>query len=130
MAAAPLTPEQQAIVILQQELAQTRQTVDQVSNAHNALRAAHDALNLSAQQALAEKDQKLQETEEKLKTLIFRQQFDLLFPRSSSLTTSAAASRTPSSRGSGNSRRSATASARAFGRPLNGQESSRQRSTT
>ena len=78
MAAAPMTPEQQAIVILQQELAQTRQVVDQVSAAHDSLRAAHDALNLAAQQAIAEKEQKIRETEDRLKTLIFRQQFDLL----------------------------------------------------
>ena len=78
MAAAPMTPEQQAIVILQQELAQTRQVVDQVSAAHDSLRAAHDALNLAAQQAIAEKEQKIKETEDRLRTLIFRQQFDLL----------------------------------------------------
>ena len=78
MAAAAMTPEQQAIVLLHQDLAQLRQIADQTSNAHNALRAAHDALNIAAQQALAEKDQKIRESEDKLKSLIFRQQFDLL----------------------------------------------------
>ena len=42
------------------------------------MRAAHDALNVAAQQAIAEKDQKIRELEDRLKSLTFRQQFDLL----------------------------------------------------
>ena len=71
MAQQNFTAEQQAIIALQTEAAQTR---DQLT----ALRAAHDALNRAAQEALAEKDRKIQETESNLKNLIFRQQFDLL----------------------------------------------------
>ena len=73
-----LTAEQQAIVTLQAELAQTRTQVLRVSEAHDALKAAHDALNLAAQNALIEKEQKIRDTEDRLKALIFRQQFDLL----------------------------------------------------
>ena len=35
-------------------------------------------LNFAAQQALADKDQKIHETETRLRSLLFRQQFDLL----------------------------------------------------
>ena len=51
--------EQLALIALQQELTQTRQLVERVSGAHDALRAAHDATNVAAQQALAEQEQKM-----------------------------------------------------------------------
>ena len=72
------TPEQAAILVLQDEVAQLRQAIQAGATAHDALRAAHDALNNAAQVALAQKDAKIQETEERLRGLIFRQQFDLL----------------------------------------------------
>ena len=75
---AALTQEQQAIVSLQQDLAATRQQVEKVSNAYDTLRAAHDALNVAAQTALQEKQKQIAESEDRLKTLIFRQTFDLL----------------------------------------------------
>ena len=73
-----LTAEQQAIMVLQHELTQTRQAVQAGATAHDALKAAHEALNLAAQNALQQKDQLLQECETRLRNLIFRQHFDLL----------------------------------------------------
>ena len=70
-AAGPMTAEQQAIIALQNQVAQ-------IGANHEALRAAHDALNLAAQNALAEKDAKINSMEVNLKNSIFRQQFDLL----------------------------------------------------
>ena len=78
MAAAPLTAEQQAIVNLQRELAETRSRVQQLIDGHETLKSVHDALNIAAQGALADKEQKISETETRLRNLIFRQQFDLL----------------------------------------------------
>ena len=78
MAAAAMSAEQQAIIALQQEVQQTRQMGERVSGAHDALLAAHNALNAAAQNALAEKDQKVKGMEDRLKSLIFRQQSDLL----------------------------------------------------
>ena len=78
MTSPQLTQEQQAIVALQQELETTKQQVIRVSNAHDTLRAAHDALNLAARNALEEKQQQIQQAEDRLKSLIFRQTFDLL----------------------------------------------------
>ena len=75
---AAMSPEQQALVVLQQEMAQTRTHVAQLTDFYEALESAHDALNLAAQQALAEKEQMMQESETRLRNLIFRQQFDLL----------------------------------------------------
>ena len=43
--AAPLTAEEQAIVNLQQELAETRAHVPQVIDGHEALKAVHAALD-------------------------------------------------------------------------------------
>ena len=73
-----LTPEQSAIMVLQQELMTTRQAVQAGAAAHDALKAAHDALNVAAQNALAEKDTQIKHCEERLRNLIFRQHFDLL----------------------------------------------------
>ena len=73
-----MAAEQQAIVNLKHELADTRSRVQQLIDGHEALKAAHDALNLPAQQALADKDHKIQETENRLRNLLFRQQIDLL----------------------------------------------------
>ena len=72
------TPEQQAIVALQQELAITKDQVMRVTDAHDTLQRAHEALNQAAQQLFTQKDLQIQESERKLKDLIFRQQFDLL----------------------------------------------------
>ena len=78
MAAAGMTAEQQAIVALQNALAQAQQQIATQNTAHETLRSAHDALNLAAQNALADKERKINEVEANLKNLIFRQQFDLL----------------------------------------------------
>ena len=78
MAGQPLTTEQQAIVNLQHELADTRTRVQQLIDGHETLKAAHDALNIAAQGAQADKEQKIQESETRLRNLIFRQQFDML----------------------------------------------------
>ena len=56
---AAMSAEQQALVILQQEMAQTRTNVAQLTDSYEALKSAHDTLNLAAQQALAEKEQKI-----------------------------------------------------------------------
>ena len=73
-----MTAEQQAILALQNSLAQAQGQIAQQATAHEALRQAHDALTLAAQNALADKDRKISEAEANLKNLIFRQQFDLL----------------------------------------------------
>ena len=78
MAGAPLTAEQQAIMVLHQELALMRSHVTQLIDGHEALKAAHDALNWTAEAALADKEQRIQDSETRLRNLIFRQQFDLL----------------------------------------------------
>ena len=75
---AAMSPEAQALGVLQQEMAETRAHVSQLTNFYEALKSAHDALNLVAQQALAYKEQKIQESENRLQSLIFRQQLDLL----------------------------------------------------
>ena len=72
------TPEQAAIMVLQNELAQTRQAVQAGAAAHDALQRAHEALNNAAQAALADKDRMIKEVEDRLRTLVFRQGFDLL----------------------------------------------------
>ena len=53
--AAAMTPEQQAIIAMQNELAQVRQQVMTVTTAHDALKAAHGALNTAAANAIREK---------------------------------------------------------------------------
>ena len=75
---AAMSPEQQALTILQQERAQTQTHVAQLTDSYEVLKSAHDALNLAAQKAMAVKEQKIQESENRLRNLIFRQQFDLL----------------------------------------------------
>ena len=76
--AGQMTAEQQAIVALRDELAQTCQQVAQAATAHEALRSAHDALNVAAQNAFREKDRRISEVETILRNMIFKQQFDLL----------------------------------------------------
>ena len=78
MAGNGATPEQQALIALQQEMAQVRGQVAQVSQAYDQLKAAHDALNLAASNAIGQKTDEITAMEEKLRGLIFRQQFDLL----------------------------------------------------
>ena len=73
-----MSPEAQAVGVLQQEIAETHAHVSQLTNSYEALKITHDALNLAAQQALADKEQKIQESESRLRSLISRQQFDLL----------------------------------------------------
>ena len=73
-----LTAEQQAIMVLQHEVTQTRQAVTLQNTTLETLKAAHDALNIAAQNALAEKEQQIKNSEDRLRSLIFRQQFDLL----------------------------------------------------
>ena len=76
--AGAMTAEQAAIMALQGEVAQLRQSVQTSASAHDALRAAHEALNAAAQTALAQRDAQIRSTEERLRALIFRQSFDLL----------------------------------------------------
>ena len=59
-------------------MAQTRAHVSQLTDSYEALKSAHDALNLAAQQVLAGKDQQIQLSETRFRSLLFRQQFDLL----------------------------------------------------
>ena len=73
-----MSPKQQALTTLQQEMAQTRTHVAQLTDSYEALKSAHDAANFAAQQARAEKEQKIQEIETRLRNVLFRQQFDLL----------------------------------------------------
>ena len=75
---AAMSPEAQALGVLQQAMAETRAHVTNLTNSHEALKLAHDALNFAAQHALADKDQKIQETETRIRNLLFKQQFDLL----------------------------------------------------
>ena len=78
MAGNGATPEQQALIALQQEMAAVRGQIATVSQAYDQLKAAHDALNLAASTAIGQKTNELTAMEEKLRGLIFRQQFDLL----------------------------------------------------
>ena len=73
-----MSAEQQAVVILQQEMAQTQTHVAHSTHSYKDFKSAHDALNFAAQHALAEKEQKIPESEDRLRGLIFCQQFDLL----------------------------------------------------
>ena len=72
------TPEQQALIVLQNELNQTRAQVVLITQSHDQLKAAHDALNAAAQSALQQRAQEIAQMENHLKGRIFRQQFDLL----------------------------------------------------
>ena len=78
---AAMSPEAQALSVLQREMAETRAHVTTLTSFYEALKGAHDALNLAAQQALADKDQKIYESETRLKNMLFKQQFDLLLER-------------------------------------------------
>ena len=49
------SPEAQALGVFQQEMAQTRAHVAQLTDSYEALKSAHESLNLAAQQALAAK---------------------------------------------------------------------------
>ena len=75
---AAMSPEAQALLVLQREMAETRAHVSTLTSSYEALKRAHDALNLAAQQALADKDQQIYESEARLKNMLFKQQFDLL----------------------------------------------------
>ena len=55
-ALAAMSPEAQAREVLQQEMAQTRAHVAQLTESYNPVKSAHDALNFAAQQALTDKD--------------------------------------------------------------------------
>ena len=72
------TPEQTAIMALQTEVAQLKTALQTGASAHDALQRAHEALNGAAQAALADKDNQIRAVEDRLRTLIFRQNFDLL----------------------------------------------------
>ena len=63
---AAISAEQQGLMILQQEMAQTRTHIVQLTDSYAALKAAHDALNLAAQAALAEKEQRIKKSEDRL----------------------------------------------------------------
>ena len=76
--AAQLSAEQQAIVDLQAEMTRVTDQLMRVSAAHDGLQAAHTALNNAAAAAMADKDTKIKESEDRLRSLLFRQQFDLL----------------------------------------------------
>ena len=75
---AAMSPEQQALTILQQKMAQTRTHIAQLTDSYEAWKTAHDAPKLAVQHARAEKEQTIQESENRLRNLIFCQQFDLL----------------------------------------------------
>ena len=76
--AAQMSPEQQALMAMQNQLADARAQINQINTNYDMLRAAHDALNNAAQTAIAQKEARIVEVEANLKSLIFRQQFDLL----------------------------------------------------
>ena len=78
---AAMSPEQQALTVLQEEMAQTQTHIAQLTDSYETLKSAHDALIVAVQQALADKEQKIQESENRFRHLIFRQQFDLLDPK-------------------------------------------------
>ena len=92
MAAAPQTAEQQALVALQQEMADTRAQLAVVSSrfdqlagahqaaqaAHNALKIAHDQLRADAGRVLGERQTQIQDLERSLASLLKKQHCDLL----------------------------------------------------
>ena len=79
------TPEQRAMIALQQEVEQTRnqllslgQRFDGLAQAHTTLQQGHDNLSFHTGTALAQRQQEIQEIGDKMKNLQFKQQFDLL----------------------------------------------------
>lgn len=72
------TAEQQAIVALQSELGAVRAQVAAVTTAYDALKGAHEALNSASSRLLGERATEIKASEDRLRTLIFRQKFDLL----------------------------------------------------
>ena len=90
--AAPPTPEQQALVALQAEMADTRAQLAIVSTrfdqlagmhtaaqaAHNALKVAHDQLRADAGRVLGERANQIQGLERSLASLLKKQHCDLL----------------------------------------------------
>ena len=69
--AAQGTPEQQAIMALQAELAATRQQIAAVSHEHETLKRAHEALNNAAQAAFNAKANEITQLETKCGTSSF-----------------------------------------------------------
>ena len=65
---AAMSPEAQALGVLQQEMAETCALISQLTKSYEALKSARDALNLAAQQALADKDQQIQLAESRLRS--------------------------------------------------------------
>ena len=63
---AAMSPEAQALLVLQREMAETRTQVSNLTSSYDALKGAHDALNAAAQQALADKDRQIHESEARL----------------------------------------------------------------
>ena len=53
---AAMSSEAQALLVIQQEMAETHAHVSTLTSSYEALKGAHDALNLAAQQALADGD--------------------------------------------------------------------------
>ena len=70
---AAMSPEAQALLVLQREMAETRAQVSTLTGSYDALKGAHDALNLAAQQALADKDRQIHESEVRLRNMMFKQ---------------------------------------------------------
>ena len=75
---AAMSPEAQALLVLQRKMAETPDHLTTLTSSYEALKGAHDARNLAAQQALADKDQKIYESQTRLRNMLFKQQFDLL----------------------------------------------------
>ena len=72
------TPEQRAMIALQQEMEQTRthllglgQRFDGLAQAHTALQQAHESLRFHTGQAMAQRQLEIQQMEDKLKSTSF-----------------------------------------------------------
>lgn len=79
------TPEQQALIALQNEMQQTRaqlamvsQRFDGMNAAHTALQAAHDTLKIDAHRVLGERADQIAELERSIASLLKKQHCDLL----------------------------------------------------
>ena len=66
------TPEQQALINVQEELNQTRPQVVLITQSHDQLCAAHDALNVAASTALQQRAQEITNMENHLKVCVSR----------------------------------------------------------
>ena len=79
------TPEQQAMIALQNEMQQMRGQMnlvssryDQLNNAHSALQVAHDQLRDDASRVLSERAEEIKQLERSIGSLLRKQNCDLL----------------------------------------------------